>query len=99
MYVMLLDLRENLAYAACLRLPREANNRRRRVLVIEDALEMLQLKAIQNFRVGSVEKRGISGGQRKRVNIGLELVAQPSILFLDEPTSGLDSTVSSDILG
>lgn len=59
--------RENLAYAACLRLPLEANTRRRRVLVIEDALEMLQLKAIQHYRVGSVEKRGISGGQRKRV--------------------------------
>lgn len=48
--------------------------------------------------MGSVEKRGISGGQRKRVNIGLELVAKPSLLFLDEPTSGLDATAATDII-
>lgn len=43
-----------------------------------------QSPCIVSFRVGSVEKRGISGGQRKRVNIGLELVGSPSVLFLDE---------------
>lgn len=39
-----------------------------------------------------------SGGQRKRVNIGIELAAKPSILWMDEPTSGLDATAAADIL-
>ena len=48
--------------------------------------------------VGTVEKRGISGGQRKRVNVGLEMVMEPSLLILDEPTSGLDSTTAHRIV-
>ncbi|GFR49862.1 hypothetical protein Agub_g11964 [Astrephomene gubernaculifera] len=92
-----LTVRENLNYSARLRLPSDFTRSRRRD-VVHDALEMLGLSAIQHYRVGTVERRGISGGQRKRVNIGLELVAVPSLLFLDEPTSGLDATSSADIL-
>jgi len=62
--------------------------------ITQDVLNVMQIDHIQNSIVGSVEQRGISGGQRKRVNIGLELAAQPTVLFLDEPTSGLDSTSS-----
>jgi ABC-type multidrug transport system ATPase subunit len=64
------------------------------VLVVERVIEALGLQSVRDSLVGTVEKRGISGGQRKRVNVGLELVMEPSLLFLDEPTSGLDSTSS-----
>lgn len=48
--------------------------------------------------MGTVEKRGISGEQRKQVHVGLEMVMEPSLLILDEPTSGLDSTSSNLLL-
>ena len=48
--------------------------------------------------IGDEETRGISGGQRKRVNVGIELVADPSLLLLDEATSGLDSTASKALM-
>ncbi|RWW63389.1 hypothetical protein BHE74_00029435 [Ensete ventricosum] len=65
-----------------------------RVLIVERTIESLGLQAVRNSLVGTVEKRGISGGQRKRVNVGLEMVMEPSLLILDEPTSGLDSSSS-----
>lgn len=51
-----------------------------------EVLGQLGLRDVANSRVGSGEKRGISGGERRRLSIGLELVARPSILILDEPT-------------
>ncbi|KAL0298767.1 UNVERIFIED_CONTAM: ABC transporter G family member 28 [Sesamum radiatum] len=69
-----------------------------KVLVVERVIESLGLQPVRDYLVGTVEKRGISGGQRKRVNVGLELVMEPSLLFLDEPTSGLDSSSSQLLL-
>ncbi|KVH90758.1 hypothetical protein Ccrd_007228 [Cynara cardunculus var. scolymus] len=73
-------------------------SRAEKVLVVERVIESLGLHPVRNSLVGTVEKRGISGGQRKRVNVGLEMVMEPSLLILDEPTSGLDSSSSQLLL-
>mmetsp|Transcript_39591 Transcript_39591/g.84561 ORF Transcript_39591/g.84561 Transcript_39591/m.84561 type:complete len:834 (+) Transcript_39591:103-2604(+) len=88
-----LTVREQIQFSVRLRGSTDLSKRRIE-FITEDVLNVMQIDHIQNSIVGSVENRGISGGQRKRVNIGLELAAEPTLLFLDEPTSGLDSTSS-----
>ncbi len=56
---------------------------------VEQTIKDLGLEGVKNLQIGKPEKKILSGGQRKRVNIALELVTDPVILFLDEPTSGL----------
>jgi ABC-type multidrug transport system ATPase subunit len=91
-----LTVYENLMYSARLRLPPSIPAAQQRAIV-EDVIEILDLGRIRDSVVGNPEKRGISGGQKKRVNIGMELVAYPRVLFLDEPTSGLDSSASLQV--
>lgn len=61
-------------------------------------LAELGLEGSKDLKVGSAINKYISGGQRKRLNIALELIREPSILFLDEPTSGLSSTDSEKVI-
>ncbi len=61
-------------------------------------LQQLGLYDIKDLKVGSPLEKTISGGQRKRLNIALELIREPSILFVDEPTSGLSSRDSENIM-
>lgn len=61
-------------------------------------LKELDLYEVRNLKVGSPLEKFISGGQRKRLNIGLELIRSPSILFLDEPTSGLSSMDAESVM-
>jgi ABC-type multidrug transport system ATPase subunit len=65
---------------------------------VDDVLDSLGLREIRDLRVGNVLNKTISGGQRKRLNIGLELVREPSILFVDEPTSGLSSRDAENVM-
>lgn len=92
-----LTVRENLLFSARLRLPSEMSDdaKQRRV---QEVIEELGLTKVADSRVGNEFVRGISGGERKRVNIGMELITQPTILFLDEPTTGLDSSTSLSVL-
>lgn len=85
-----LTVRETLMYSALLRLPRDMplKVKQRRV---EETLSELGIQHIADMPIGVPGRRGISGGEKRRVSIGKELVTSPSILFLDEPTSGLDS--------
>jgi len=64
---------------------------------VDAVLDALSLAHVQHTRIGDEKTRGVSGGQRKRVNIGIEVAACPVALYLDEPTSGLDSTAALEV--
>ncbi|CAB3987012.1 ABC transporter, ATPbinding domain containing [Paramuricea clavata] len=92
-----LTVREVLYYQAKLRLPAGTDTRIIKDKIVQ-TLNILEIAHVADSLIGDEETRGISGGQRKRVNIGMELIADPTLLFLDEPTSGLDSTSSLSVL-
>jgi ABC-type multidrug transport system ATPase subunit len=59
---------------------------------------MLGLQKVANTILGTRTVRGVSGGQAKRVSIGVEIVNLPNLMFLDEPTTGLDSSISLEVM-
>ena len=79
---------EAIRYSAKFRLPPDYTDAEIDNLV-EQTIKDLGLEGVKNLQIGKPEKKVLSGGQRKRVNIALELVTDPVIIFLDEPTSGL----------
>lgn len=87
---------ENLYYAAKLSFGKHSE--REIIDVVMRTLVNLGLSEIRELKVGSVMNKTISGGQRKRLNIALELLREPAILFVDEPTSGLSSRDSENIM-
>jgi ABC-type multidrug transport system ATPase subunit len=92
-----LTVRENILHSARCRLPASWRDKEIQDHV-DSLLACLQLTHVKHLRVGDPVKPTISGGQRKRVNIGIELAAAPMAIFLDEPTSGLDATSASSIM-
>jgi len=89
--------RESLQFSANLRLPTSLSPSEKQTRV-QKLLDALNLTKAAETRIGGVTNKGISGGERKRTNIGIELVTDPSLLFIDEPTSGLDSTSALNVI-
>ncbi|RNF19896.1 putative ATP-binding cassette protein [Trypanosoma conorhini] len=92
-----LTVRESVSFAAQLRTPpslaaAELRARTGRIM------RLLGIDGVQDARVGSAAVRGISGGERKRCAIAMELVASPALIFLDEPTTGLDAFTALHLL-
>jgi ABC-type multidrug transport system ATPase subunit len=89
-----LTARETLVYAALFFTTNYAEAEGR----ADRALDQLGLQKQRDTRVGNAIIKGLSGGQKRRLSVGVELVAKPKILFLDEPTSGLDSTSAAHVV-
>ncbi|KAL2521288.1 ABC transporter G family member 5 [Forsythia ovata] len=91
----LLTVEETLTFSAKLRLrlpSTELNSR------VKSLIQELGLSHVAGVRVGDDRVRGISGGERRRVSIGVEVIHEPKVLILDEPTSGLDSISALQII-
>ncbi len=92
-----LTVRETLYFSALLYLPSSipmAQKRRR----AEEVMKFVGLEEVADVKVGSSLSKGISGGQKKRLSLGVELINAPPVLVLDEPTSGLDSSAAMKIV-
>lgn len=92
-----LTCRETLNFAAGLRLDKDVDQVSRDKLVEEIILE-LNLKECANTMVGDSIHRGLSGGEKRRLSIGIQMLSNPSVLFLDEPTTGLDANSAFDLV-
>jgi len=90
-----LTVRETLMYSAMLRLP---GGRKVAAVRVEELMKELGLDHIADSRIGGASDHGISGGERRRVSIGVDLVHDPAVILIDEPTSGLDSASALNVV-
>lgn len=92
-----LTVRENLHFAAGLRLPAHMSRTEKRQRA-ESVLLKMGLRDCADNLIGSDMVKGISGGEKRRVTIAIQILTDPRVLFLDEPTSGLDAFTASSIV-
>ena len=92
-----LTVRETLTYAASLRLPASTSTSERR-RIVQGVIRELDLGRCADTRIGDGWKRGCSGGEKRRVSIGVQLLSNPSLLLLDEPTTGLDAASALSVV-
>ena len=92
-----LTVEESLRYTSQLRLGNSLSVQEREAQ-IERIIQRLNLQKSRHVMIGSAERKGISGGQRKRVNMAQELITEPLLYFLDEPTSGLDPRTDREVM-
>jgi ABC-type multidrug transport system ATPase subunit len=91
-----LTVRDILMHAALSSLPKDMSAHAKKQKVL-DVINFFDLGSVMDSVIGTEEEKGLSGGQVKRVNIGMELVKMPSVLLLDEPTTGLDATTALEL--
>lgn len=65
---------------------------------VDEIVSELRLSKCQNTKIGGPLVKGVSGGERKRTSIGVELITDPTLVFLDEPTTGLDSFTATSVM-
>uniref|UniRef100_A0A4W4FE15 ABC transporter domain-containing protein n=1 Tax=Electrophorus electricus TaxID=8005 RepID=A0A4W4FE15_ELEEL len=93
-----LTVKENLTFSANLRLSPADYTSLDKAENVDSVIQELGLKDCADTKIGAEFLQGVSGGERKRCSIGMELITSPSLLFLDEPTTGLDSNTASAIV-
>lgn len=93
-----LTVRENLEFSANLRLSRIEFSAEDKKLKVNAVIRELSLQDCADTKIGTDFIRGISGGERKRCSIGMELITSPSLIFLDEPTTGLDANTANSLM-
>ncbi|XP_062989093.1 broad substrate specificity ATP-binding cassette transporter ABCG2-like [Elgaria multicarinata webbii] len=93
-----LSVRENLLFSANLRLPQNMKSNAEKAAKVDAVIQELGLQDCADTKIGTEFLRGVSGGEKKRCSIGMELITSPSLIFLDEPTTGLDANTANAIM-